>query len=112
DDYSPEQIGVAFDIGHATVEGAKAWPLNYARIKSHIDTIYVKEPSWNDNKLSWGPLGEGVVDKGFFKLIQQETFSGPISLHVEYLGHSDPSIGPAVLEAMKTNLDVLKANLI
>lgn len=106
--YTPDQIGVAFDIGHATVEGAKAWPLNYARIRPYIDTIYIKEPAWDDNQLSWGPLGEGVVDQSFFKLIKESDFSGPISLHIEYLGHGDPKIIPAVLKATRENFATLK----
>lgn len=84
-DHDPADIGVAFDIGHATVEGAKAWPLNFAAIRPWLDTVYVKEPNWHDNKLGWGPVGEGAVDKGFFKLLKEDGFRGPVSVHVEYL---------------------------
>ncbi|MBP6782258.1 MAG: sugar phosphate isomerase/epimerase [Verrucomicrobiales bacterium] len=111
EDFSPNDIGVAFDIGHATVEGAKAWPLNFATIRSYIDTIYVKEPSWKDNQLGWGPIGEGAVDKGFFKLVQESDFSGPVSVHVEYLGHDDPAIVPAVLKAIGKDFATVKALL-
>ncbi len=83
--HDPSDIGVAFDIGHATVEGAKAWPLNFATIRPWLDTVYIKEPSWLDNKLGWGPVGEGAVDKGFYKLLKEDGFSGPVSVHVEYL---------------------------
>ncbi len=106
--YTPDQVGVAFDIGHATVEGATAWPLNFARIRPYIDTVYVKEPSWDDNKLSWGPLGEGAVNPKFFKMLKESDFSGPISLHIEYLGHGDPKIVPAVLEETRKNFATLR----
>lgn len=108
DDFDPKQIGVAFDIGHATVEGAKAWPLNFARVRPWVDTIYVKEPAWKDNQLTWGPVGEGCVDKAFFEQIKKSDFSGPVSLHVEYLNHKDPAMAPKILEAIKTDYATLK----
>ncbi|MEO0414423.1 MAG: TIM barrel protein, partial [Verrucomicrobiota bacterium] len=107
DDFQPEQIGVAFDIGHATVEGAKAWPLNLARVKPWVDTVYVKEPKWSENKLGWGNLGEGVVDKGFFSMLKKSDFDGPISLHIEFLGR-DPKDEKKILNAMGTNIKTLK----
>lgn len=110
-EYDPSEVGVAFDIGHATVEGAKAWPLDFAMIEPYIDTVYIKEPQWKDNELSWGPLGEGVVDKGFYNVLKKSTFDGPISLHVEYLGHKDPDIEPAVLKALEENFATLKSLL-
>jgi sugar phosphate isomerase/epimerase len=111
DDYRPEEVGIAFDIGHATVEGAKAWPLNFARVQPYIDTIYVKEPAWQNNELSWGPVGEGAVDKAFFETLKASPFSGPVSLHVEYLGHKDPEIVPAVLKAIEKDFATLKSLL-
>lgn len=110
-DHDPAHVGVAFDIGHATVEGAKAWPLNFAVIRPHLDTVYVKEPSWKDNVLGWGPIGEGAVDKGFFKLLKESDFEGPVSLHVEYLGHDDPAKVPTVLAAIEKDFATLKGLL-
>lgn len=110
-EYDPSEVGVAFDIGHATVEGAKAWPLDFAMIEPYIDTVYIKEPTWTDNKLGWGPLGEGVVDKGFYGVLKKSSFDGPISLHVEYLGHKDPKIEPAFLQAIEENFATLKSLL-
>lgn len=101
-DYKPEQAGVAFDIGHAFVEGAKAWPLNYALIRPYIDTIYIKEPHWINNKLSWGPIGEGALDKGFFKMLKQDDFAGPISIHIEYLKRDTAKIVPALHGNLKS----------
>jgi sugar phosphate isomerase/epimerase len=42
-DISPEQIGVAYDIRHATVEGGQSWPVTFRMIRPHIDTVYVKD---------------------------------------------------------------------
>lgn len=111
DDFDPAEVGVAFDIGHVTIEGAKAWPLNFARIEPYVDTIYVKEPGWKDNQIQWGGVGEGAVDKSFFSQLKKSDWSGPISLHVEYLGHKDPAIVPAVLAAIEKDFASLKALL-
>jgi len=111
EDYRPEQIGVAFDIGHATVEGAKCWPLHFALIRPYLDTVYVKEPTWQDNKLGWGPLGAGAVDPGFYPLLKKSGFAGPISLHVEYLGHDQAEIVPQVLAAIAKDFQTLQGLL-
>lgn len=111
EDFPPEEIGVAFDIGHATVEGAKAWPLNLARVHPWIDTYYVKEPAWRDNELSWGPVGEGCVDRAFFEQLGKSDFAGPVSLHVEYLGHKDPAMVPKVLAAIEKDFATLRSLL-
>lgn len=110
-EFDPDHVGVAFDIGHATVEGAKAWPLHFASVRPHLDTVYVKEPSWQDNTLGWGPVGEGAVDKGFYKLLKESDFRGPVSLHVEYLGHGDASLVPAVLAAIEKDFATLRSLL-
>lgn len=110
-DFSPEHVGVAYDIGHATVEGAKSWPLSFATAFPYIDTVYLKEPFWKDNVLGWGPLGEGAVDKGFYKLLLKSGFSGPISVHVEYLGHDDPSVTPTILQAIEKDFATAKSLL-
>lgn len=108
EEFDPDHVGCAFDVGHATVEGAKAWPLNFARIRSHIDTVYLKEPNWLDGKIQFGALGTGMVDKGFYKALKTSNFTGPISVHVEYLGHKDPKIMPAVIKAMAENFATAK----
>ncbi len=109
--HDPADIGSAYDIGHSTVEGGKAWELDFRLMRPYIDSVYIKEPAWNDNTLSWGPLGEGVVDPQFFKLLKSTHFTGPVNLHVEYLGHKDPEIVPKVIEATRKDFAALKALL-
>ncbi len=110
-EFDPADVGVAYDIGHSTVEGAKAWPLDFARIRDYIDTVYVKEPGWVNNELKWGPIGSGIVDKGFYKTLKTSKFEGPISVHVEYLGHKDPDMVPTVIKAIGENFKTLKQYL-
>lgn len=107
-DYSPDDVGVAFDIGHATVEGAKAWPLHFATVRPWLDTVYIKEPFWKDNRLGWGPIGEGAVDKGFYKVLKESGFRGPISVHVEYIDHRDEAATPKFLDAIAKDFATLR----
>lgn len=111
EDYSPEEIGVAYDIGHATVEGARAWPLNLARIWPWLDTVYAKEPAWNENQLSWGPLGEGAVDSNFYKQLKKSEFSGPLSVHVEYLGHKGEVDTDTIIAAIAKDFATVQSYL-
>lgn len=108
--FDPADVGVAFDIGHATIEGAKCWPLNWALIRPRIDTVYIKEPHWGaDQRPEVGPLGEGGVDKAFYKTLKKDFPSGPVSLHVEYFDHRDPALEPAFLEAVRKDFATLKS---
>ena len=75
-----------------------------ALIRSYIDSIYLKEPHWNANKLDWGPIGKGAVDQGFFKTLKSSDFSGPVSIHIEYLGRRVPE----VVDAMHENFATVK----
>jgi len=108
-DMDPADVGVAFDIGHATIEGAKCWPLHWALVRPWVDTVYIKEPHWGeDQRPKVGPLGEGGVDKGFYKTLKASGFDGPISLHVEYFKHTDPTLEPAFLKAVAKDFSTLK----
>lgn len=80
-----EQIGMAFDIRHATVEGGLSWPLEYDLMKPHIGAVYAKDFQWVDRKPEHVPLGTGRIDPGFFKTHLASGLDCPISLHVEYL---------------------------
>jgi sugar phosphate isomerase/epimerase len=84
-DYKPEQFAFAFDILHATLEGGKSWPLEAALVADHRGAVYFKDFHFVDKKSATCPLGEGMVDEAFAKLLKKEGYTGPISLHVEYL---------------------------
>jgi sugar phosphate isomerase/epimerase len=100
----PTDIGMAYDIRHATVEGGTSWPTTLRMIRDHIDTVYVKDFVWEGDKVRNVPLGEGLVDKKFFKMLAASHFTGPISLHEEYLDHKDPALVPQHLSAIKKDL--------
>lgn len=102
------EIGMAYDIRHATVEGGKSWPITFNVIRPHIDTVYVKDFIWDGNNVKNVPLGTGLVDQGFFSMLAKTGFQGPISLHEEYLDHRQPELVPDHLTAIKQDLATLR----
>ena len=105
-EFEPRDIALAYDIRHATVEGGLAWPLNFNLVKSHLGAICVKDFVWENNKVKNVPLGKGLVDRKFFTMLKETGFSGPISVHVEYMERSKDT--KALGAAFKTDLATLK----
>ncbi|MCG8650340.1 MAG: sugar phosphate isomerase/epimerase [Pirellulales bacterium] len=104
-----DQIAVAYDIRHATVEGGMSWPVTFQMIRPHIDTVYVKDFVWGQGARPTNvPLGKGRVDRKFFKMLRDSQFEGPISLHEEYLDHRQPELVPQHLEAIQRDLATLR----
>ena len=101
-DISPDDIGVAYDIRHATAEGGTSWPATFNMIRPLVQTVYVKDFAWGDQPRPTNvPLGEGRVSEKFFQMLRESDFSGPISLHEEYLDHREPKLVPQHLAAIK-----------
>jgi sugar phosphate isomerase/epimerase len=94
----PAEVALAFDIRHATIEGGLAWPAVFNAVRDHIGAVFVKDFQWQGRRAEHVPLGTGRVDKAFFKMLAESDFSGPISLHVEYLGDQDAAANAAALK--------------
>ncbi len=83
-------VGFYFDPAHASIEGAKqAWKLNFRRIAGRLVMVALKDYVWEKSSRGWQtrwcPLGEGMVNwKEFFELLATVSFSGPLSIHIEY----------------------------
>lgn len=97
-DFSPDEVAVNYDIGHATAEGGYGGWIHSSRLLlPHARGIAVKDFRWKQNaKGQWVPgwcaLGEGMVDFGrFFGMMKASGFHGPLQLHMEYpeLGGAD-----------------------
>lgn len=104
-----EDIAVAYDIRHATVEGGMSWPVTFNMIRPRIDTVYVKDFDWGEKNATNTPLGQGRIDPRFFKRLRDSGFRGPISLHEEYLDHLKPELVGEHLAAIKKDFQTLKA---
>lgn len=106
---SPQQLGVAYDIRHATVEGGTSWPVSFNMIRPHIQCVYVKDFRWGETKPQNVPLGEGRISADFFSLLKKSKYTGPISLHEEYLDHKDPKLVQQHVAAIKQDLAKLRS---
>ena len=105
-----EDIGLAYDIRHATAEGGMAWQATLNMIRPMIEVLYVKDFIWKQGEARPFnvPLGEGRVDRKFLKIVQRSDFAGPISLHEEYLDHRRPEMVPQHLSAIKQDVETLR----
>jgi sugar phosphate isomerase/epimerase len=85
---APEDMGIAFDIGHATLEGGLSWPIQAHLAEPRYSVVYVKDFYWEKQARGWEPvwcaLGEGMVKRSFFKTLARGRFAGPVCQHHEY----------------------------
>lgn len=80
--FSPDEIAIAFDIGHALNELPRTWKEEFDRLKSHCRVAYVKD--WKRGA-GFVPFGEGeIAESGFFKLFKSVQVGAPLSIHTEY----------------------------
>jgi sugar phosphate isomerase/epimerase len=122
-DLDPKWIGCQYDICHATVEGATAWPLGFDLLRNHTKIIAIKDFKWGKVdgkwKVGYAPLGKGMVDfDSYFNLYQKYKVEGPISIHYEYpLGGADHGKREITISenklktAMRADLDWLRIKL-
>jgi len=107
-DLDPRHMGVCFDIGHATIEGGLSHLIEARLVQSHFTAVFVKDFLWErtDNgwRERWVPLGDGMVEKSFFKWLKTTSFGGPISQHHEY----DHGEGRPMIAKMQKDLKVLR----
>ncbi|MCM8530182.1 MAG: sugar phosphate isomerase/epimerase [Lentisphaeraceae bacterium] len=109
--FDKKDLGIGFDIGHATAEGGKSWPIQQKLLEDRIAAVYIKDPHWQNKKMNWVPLGEGQVKKEFFDKVQASGFKGTYSLHVEYLDHRKKENIPKFIQAFKNDVKTLKQML-
>jgi sugar phosphate isomerase/epimerase len=105
-EFSPKEVAFAYDIRHAVVEGGLNWPIQFNLVKSHLGAICVKDFVWENRKVKNVPLGEGLVDRKFFPMLKETGYTGPISIHVEYLEKSKDR--KVLSEAFRSDLEKAK----
>ncbi len=116
-------LGSQYDIFHATVEGANAWPIGLKLLKPYIKSIDIKDFQWAKKDGKWVnevvPLGEGFVDfKSYLTTLKTLGINVPVSMHFEYsLGGAEHGASTLTIErdevikAMQTDLNTFKALL-
>jgi len=105
-DFDPKQIGVHFDIGHATVESGLSWPTSFSLVKERIGAVIVKDFYWKHTpgeaaKDVWVPIGQGSIQPRFFGMLRASAFRGPITMQFEYDGCRERDSLEVRLKAMK-----------
>jgi sugar phosphate isomerase/epimerase len=103
-----EQLGIAYDVRHATVEGGQSWPLEFQLVRSHLNMVFVKDFAWDGRRVKNVPLGSGMVNPDFFEMMRAARFTGPISLQMEYIDHRDPALLNESLTAIANDMKVLQ----
>lgn len=101
DGFEPDEIGVAFDIGHALIVHGDGWRSHFEALKPHIRIIYIKDAKMTGR---WVRFGEGDVGKtDFFGLLKQTGYNAPVSLHIEYewVDKGKPRTREALLEVLR-----------
>jgi sugar phosphate isomerase/epimerase len=88
-DFNPQQLGLHYDIGHATVEGGLSWPTNFALVKDHVGAVIVKDFHWRHtpgkgSTVVWVPIGQGSIQPRFFTMLRASGFKGPMMMQWEY----------------------------
>jgi sugar phosphate isomerase/epimerase len=87
-DYRVRNVGIFFDIAHATIEGGMSWPIQARLAAPYYKAIYVKDFVWSKGANGWNPewcpLGEGMVDRTFISGLKRSGYSGIICQHLEY----------------------------
>ena len=112
-------FGFYFDPAQATIEGGKlGWNLSFRRVMPRLVMVAIKDFVWEKSdkgwRTRWVPLGEGMVDwDAAIPLLKMATFSGPVSLHIEYDpgGRTQTERYDRALESAARDLRFLRAKL-
>lgn len=84
----PADLGLAFDIGHATLEGGLSWPIQARLVEPRLSVVYVKDFRWERKGTAWEPewcpVGHGMISPSFFTTLGKSQYQGPICQHHEY----------------------------
>ncbi len=80
--FNPQEIGVAFDIGHALVVHGKEWRGKFAGVEKYLQIAYAKD--WKASA-GWVAMGQGdIYGTGFFGDLKRLGYTAPVSLHIEH----------------------------
>lgn len=102
-----EQMAIAMDIRHTTIEATTSWPLLYALAKPKLGAVFVKDAIVEHGKVIDVDLGQGKAAGELFQLIQKEGLPNVLSLHTEQIDHADPKLLDLRIAAIGRDVDTL-----
>ena len=107
-DIPPDQLGVAFDLGHALVVHGDEWSKHFEQLKPHIKVAYVKDVKRPHEFCRFGDGEFGQTD--FFKRLKKMGLTAPISMHIEYewLPKGQPRTRADLLKVLQHSLGTLR----
>ena len=108
-DFDPNQIGVAFDIGHALVVHGEGWRSHFEALKSHLKIAYLKDVTLQGQ---WVPFGQGQISRtDYCKQLKQLGYRSPLCLHMEYdwSNHGKSKNRLALTNALRQSAAVIRA---
>lgn len=87
--FSPEYVGIQYDIAHATAEGGYSWKVALKIISPWINSLAIKDFLWEKGQkrweTKWVPLGDGMVNfTEYSDEISSIISSVPVTVHYEY----------------------------
>lgn len=106
--FDPEEIGVAFDIGHALLVHGTEWRAHFERLRPHFKIAYVKDVK---RGAGWVRFGEGDIGgTGYFGMLRTIGYHAPVSMHIEYdwSDHGAHNSRADLLKTLKDNSKVLR----
>lgn len=106
--HDPKHLAIAFDVGHATLEGTHTHVLQGNLVRPHLGSIYVKSFRREGNKIEWCGLSQGVVEGKWVRALVEADVTVPVNMHEEYIDHRDPKLVPEHLKAMRKDMATLK----
>ena len=81
-DFAPEQVGVAFDLGHALLTHGDDWSAHFEKLKPWIKVAYLKDVQ---RGTGFVPFGTGEFSRtDFFHRLRQMNYRAPLSIHIEF----------------------------
>ena len=81
-DFDPQQIGVAFDLGHAIITHGDEWVPFFDKLKPHIQVAYIKDVQRPARFVHFGQGEFARTD--IFRRLKAMNYQAPLSIHIEF----------------------------
>ena len=92
-------LKLVWDPGNALMSGETPFPDGYRMLApSRIAHVHAKDCRWQDGKLVWWTLGEGLIDwKGQIAALERDGYQGWISLETHWRGPSEDPLDASMI---------------